>query len=135
MRIAVNKDNVRPISAHFKAKEFGCPCGCYGEIETNLIEKLEEVRVQYSKPIRITSGFRCQAYQDDLKARGYETAIGISPHTLGIAADICPYDGKDVDVLAKLCENTFKATGVGATFVHVDLRNDKERRWTYTKRT
>lgn len=117
------------ITAHFGRTEFECPCGCPDQkIAVNLVAKLEEVRAALGEPIRVTSGYRCRAYQEDLARRGYETAKGISQHELGNAADIT------TDAMASLqalVVKRFKAVGVARTFIHVDLREDTTRRWFY----
>lgn len=123
---------------HFALKEFECPCrhdSCVTQlIQAELLFSLEQVRVEYGKPIRITSGYRCAAYQADLKARGYETAKGRSPHEDGAGADIQPVDMLEVALLEQIVLKYFKAVGTGRTFLHVDTRADKVRRWSYILR-
>jgi len=125
------------LSEHFSTHEFACPCkntAClYQRIAKELVDKLELVRVEIGNPIRVTSGYRCSKYQAELRARGYETSLGPSQHEIGRAADIttAPYALKP---MAVECADHFKAIGVGKTFVHVDLRADKERRWKYAAR-
>ena len=76
-------------------------------------------------------GYRCARYQEILRRKGFETSTGISQHELGRAADITCHglNGNDLEVYAR--EAGFKAVGVGARFIHVDLRDDVERRWEY----
>lgn len=82
----------------------------------------------YQSPIVITSGFRCKAHQEDLRQSGLETAVGTSSHERGIAADVtCLH----LDTLLQLADPLFPAMGVAKSFVHVDLRKDKRRRWKY----
>ncbi len=90
------------------------------------------MREALRKPLAITSGYRCHAYQQELKARGYETAVGVSQHELGRAADlVCPdLTGEELARTARACG--FKAVGTGRKFIHVDLRADKERAWNYS---
>ena len=78
------------ISAHFKKIEFKCGCGgryCDGyngkNVNPKLIRILEGLRSHYGKPITITSGIRCQRYNDSLRG-----SIKNSVHRLGGAADI-----------------------------------------------
>lgn len=130
------KKEGRKLSDHFISDEFDCACGqcLFTLIDLALVERLEQVRTLLSAPIRINSGYRCQNYQAELRARGYETAVGISQHQLGKAADIMsePITGLEIEKAAR--KAGFKAVGVGGTWVHVDMRDDKERRWEYTKR-
>jgi uncharacterized protein YcbK (DUF882 family) len=125
------------LSDHFKVPEFSCPCTSCTEtiIDSYLIVKLEALRLLLQVPIRINSGYRCANYQAELRLRGYETAIGLSQHQLGRAADIMASEG-DISggVLETLSRQAgFRAVGVGNVWVHVDLRDDKDRRWTYTR--
>lgn len=131
------KKEGRKLSDHFISDEFDCPCDkCLVTlIDLTLVERLEQVRALLSAPLRINSGYRCQNYQTELKLRGYETATGISQHQLGKAADIMASEG-DVSggTLEALSRQAgFRAVGVGHSWVHVDLRDDKDRRWTYTR--
>lgn len=123
----------------FKTSDFLCPCGKCDEqkVAIQLMTRLELVRLKLERDIKVTSGYRCAAYQEDLRRRGYETSVGPSQHQLGRAADIvCP--GATPKIFARmleLCEEQFKSIGEGLSFLHVDLRDDKpRRRWYYGKR-
>lgn len=129
------RGEAKQLSPHFGSIEFTCPCSirtCVMQhISRDLVANLETVRATLGVPVKVTSGFRCPAYQAELKARGYETAVGVSQHELGNAADVrCPAKH---DELVKLCESLFDAVGVARSFVHVDTRPGK-RRWSYTTR-
>lgn len=121
------------LSRYFKAREFDCPCQHCPEtvIDSQLISQLEVMRERSGLPIHVTSGYRCEWYQADLKRRGYETAVGISQHQLGRAADIVMggITGEEIERHARMAG--FHAVGVGSAWCHVDLRSDRERRWTY----
>lgn len=124
------------LSTHFNLREFDCKCTHCQEtlIDPELINKLEVLRTNLGeKPIRINSGYRCHAYQNELRLRGYETASRTSEHELGRAADVAETShgipGGTLEKAARLAG--FKAVGVGGYWIHVDLREDKERRWTY----
>lgn len=109
---------------YFELHEFKCSCCGRNEITYELVAKLDELRRAYGKPIRVTSGYRCPPHN---------AAVGgalNSTHTKGAAADIT---ADDLNSLYKLCEAHFKAVGDGRAkgFIHVDLRQDKVRRWTY----
>jgi hypothetical protein len=119
------------ISKDFVTTEFDCPCknaGCQEQrISAAHIEKLQEVRNEVGA-IRINSGYRCALHQEELRQQGYETAKGISTHQLGHASDI---KAIDMAALLRACERRFKAIGVARSFLHVDERSDKVRRWGY----
>ncbi len=131
------KDSNERLSTHFMLREFDCPCQVCVEtiLDSALISKLEALRAQ-TGPLRINSGYRCSNYQTELRLRGYETATGVSQHTEGRAADVMSEDSRFSGVALESFARTagFMAVGVGGTWVHVDLRDDKERRWEYTKR-
>lgn len=78
------------ISPHFRKIEFRCGCGgryCNGyngrNVDPRLLTILEKIRAYYGRPITITSGIRCQRYNDSLRG-----SIKNSVHRLGGAADI-----------------------------------------------
>lgn len=109
---------------HFKYDEFDCKhCG-KNWTDIGLIDKLDKIREEYEKPITVTCGYRCP---------GHNMAVGgvrKSQHVQGKAADIT---GPDLDELYVLCLKHFKAVGDGRPkgFIHVDLRADRDYRWTY----
>lgn len=123
------------LNGNFNTNEFDCPCTqCHFTlIDDELVTKLQSIRETVRLPITITSGYRCKNYQEELRLRGYETAKGTSQHELGKAADIMieGKTGKDLEILG--AKAGFKSIGIGSVFVHLDLRNDKERRWFYTR--
>lgn len=87
---AVTSQATGGISAHFNKTEFKCGCSgryCNGyngkEVSTSLLNILEKLRSYYGRPIVITSGIRCQKYNDSLRG-----SIKTSAHIQGKAADI-----------------------------------------------
>jgi len=122
------------LSTHFLSKEFDCPCTDCKEtkIEGLLVSQLEAMRTILGSKLQITSGFRCEDYQNQLKLRGYETATGISQHTLGNAADVTNGVSTGLELEEAARRAGFLAVGVGKHWVHVDLRNDKTRSWKYS---
>lgn len=137
--LTFRKDADANLSPHFNVSEFKCPCPQCTEtkIDTDLIARLETLRAQ-TGPLKINSGYRCEHYQDELRLRGYETAVGVSQHTLGRAADVAGADtqfaGAELARMARIAG--FKAVGVARTWVHLDLRGQddgKIRTWTYTR--
>lgn len=127
-----SKDKDTKISDHFTVKEFLCHCGACSTciIDDDLIGRLESLRIFTGAPIRINSGYRCQAHQDALRLQGLETSTGPSTHTLGQAADIeCKsLSGSELEALARIAG--FTSVGVASMWVHVDLRPGY-RRWSY----
>jgi uncharacterized protein YcbK (DUF882 family) len=99
--------------------------------------KLDEARHLANIPFKITSGYRTEAYQDDLTRRGYKTAKkGTSPHLKGLAADISVKDSRQrYIVINSLLLAGFTRIGIADTFIHVDLSTYEGHRqnviWTY----
>lgn len=127
------RGEVNHLNSYFTTREFTCLCGvCVDQhISKELIEKLLAVRLALGEPIGVHAGFRCHAHQEALKALGYETALGVSQHELGNAADIT---ATNMGSLLSACKQEFQAIGVANTFIHVDTRSDKPRAWSYVKR-
>lgn len=129
-----SKDKNIQLSTHFWSKEFSCPCDDCKQtlIDKILVSQLEAMRTILGSKLRITSGYRCQDYQDQLALRGYETSKN-SQHLLGKAADVTNgvSPGHELEDAARRAG--FLAVGVGSNWVHVDLRgeNGKQRRWIY----
>lgn len=133
--ITFKKGSDEQVSKDFQAREFDCPCHECLEtpVEMKLIDMLQSLRDEIGFPVKITSGYRCAAYQEDLKRRGYETAKGISQHQLGAAVDIKTghHTGEELEKFAR--QVGFMAVGVGKHWAHIDLRSDKpNRRWLYS---
>ena len=83
---------------YFTYKEFDCPMGGDGSGRKNMnrefLKFLDELRSRCSFKFIVSSGYRTQAYQDDLKRRGYKTSKSRSAHQDGMAADIKISDSK-----------------------------------------
>ena len=124
------RDNTLTLSKNFTSKEFLCSCGVCAphRIDPDLIRRLQRVRDMLSVSIKITSGFRCAKRQQELRKGGLQTASGTSTHEMGAAVDITC---SDMTALLLACEKEFKSIGIAKTFLHVDTRVDKVRRWTY----
>lgn len=124
-----------PLSLHFSVAEFNCPCKecILTVVDLDIIPKLEALRTLLGTKLTITSGYRCRAYQEALRLRGYETALGVSQHELGRAADVSNGVSLGHELEDAAHKAGFKAVGVGSNWVHVDLRDDKDRRWSYAK--
>ncbi|MEG2322016.1 MAG: peptidoglycan-binding protein [Bacilli bacterium] len=79
-------DNDWNNTKYFKKEEFKCPCGkCNGYglgIYKSLIRNMENMREKYGRPIYISSGYRCQTYNDSL-----EGSTKTSKHVFGRACD------------------------------------------------
>ena len=133
-----NKNEQKRLSKNFNSDEFDCKCSnqdCVVQtVDDELITKLQKVRDEYAKPLRVTSAFRCSKHQDSLRGKGIKTAVGQSQHELGRAVDVQPLVSSKaaMDALYDVLEKHFKSIGLARSFFHVDMRDDKEkRRWNY----
>ena len=111
------------ISKHFTRWEFECKCGCgFDTVDVQLLATLEAVREHFGRPVIITSGCRCEAYNE--RVGGYKK----SRHKLGRAADIVVKDVDPQDVYDWLdVHNTKGGVGDYSTFTHLDSRGHKAR--------
>jgi uncharacterized protein YcbK (DUF882 family) len=131
-----NKGYEHSLSKHFGTREFTCRCShkeCKEQrISISLVNKLEQIRVEVTKPLIVTSGFRCTRHQTDIRNSGQSTVVAKkSTHELGDAVDIVPNDRKDVrEGFYKICAKHFDSIGLSDSFLHVDLRKGV-RRWEY----
>lgn len=128
-------DNVN-LSPYFSTKEFSCQCkhpDCIEQrVSKELIRRITEIRKEVKKPTRVTSGFRCQKHQEDIRRSGRSTVVAKkkSTHELGHAADIM-VDTWSISDLLVICAKYFKSIGIAKNFLHLDLRDDMVRRWDY----
>lgn len=129
------KGEIFPFNKYFSTREFSCQCKhteCVDQkVSKTLIVKLTTLREQLNEPITINSGFRCAAHQADVETSGVSTVVAkFSQHELGKAADIAP-TRTPVKDLVTLAAKLFDAIGIASTWIHVDERVGKERRWYY----
>ena len=95
------------VSTNFKLNEFQCRCGCQQvKLSSELLERLQAMRTETGRPIRVNSGYRCPSHN---RTVGGATN---SQHLHGTAADIV------IVGLAKaqqnaLCERYFSDGGLG----------------------
>lgn len=88
--LLVNAYRVKKYTKNFKLEEFKCECGgryCTGYpnyLSTSLLKNLQKLRDKYKAPMTITSGLRCQKYNDSLIG-----SIKNSRHVQGKATDFC----------------------------------------------
>jgi len=113
----------------FKESEFTCKCGCgLNNISHDLVDKLDEARGMYKKPMTIISGSRCKDH--NLAVRGKRA----SAHLKGLAADIrCTTSQNRWKLLNIFFILGFTRIGLGKTFIHVDISSElpQEQAWHY----
>lgn len=110
----------KQLSPHFHEDEFRCKCGCgVAIVSKRLVRALEELRALCgSKPVHITSGYRCPAHNATIGGAAR------SKHMLGEAADIQVrgVSPRRVVAAAEQVEG-FRLGGIGKyqRFTHVDV--------------
>lgn len=119
---------------HFSTLELACHCNytdCVEQrVSEKLINRLENVRLEYDAPIFINRAYSCLKHQADLVGAGLQAADPAkSMHPKGEAADI---RARLMTKLVPIVERYFQAIGLAPTWLHCDTR-PKDVRWTYTK--
>lgn len=119
--IVASADQLRQLGAsawpweNFRPSEFSSDGGRL-EIETDFLDRLQELRRRFKRPMVITSGYRTPAHNQRVAKTG-----PAGPHTTGRAADIKVTTARDrYDLIALAIDCGFTGIGVGATFVHLD---------------
>lgn len=120
---------------YFRYHEFDSPDvqGSGQMMDKAFLDMLDFAREIYGKPMEITSGFRTEEYNQDLKKRGYK-ASEKSSHLKGLAVDIaCTTSADRWDMVDSLIKAGFNRLGIADTFIHVDCDPDKPAFviWTY----
>lgn len=71
-------------SKHFPRYELVCKCGCdQALMSEHFMWRLEAIRKEFGKPMRLTSAYRCPDYNDRIARSGRD-----GPHTTGRAIDV-----------------------------------------------
>lgn len=106
---------------NFSAREFTCShCGAEGIQESHL-ERLQALRTEYGKSMRITSGYRCPQHPIEAK----KTSPGA--HALGLASDVAVEGNEAYEILRLAFKHGFTGIGVqqkgSGRFIHLDNRS------------
>ena len=104
------------LSKDFDSLEFTCGCGCgYDDINPKLVDKLQMLRDLVNKPIIVTSGCRCKAYNKTVGG-------GIkSPHLEGLAVDCYTAKIDLITLVTKAKEVGLSRIGLYKNFLHLDI--------------
>jgi uncharacterized protein YcbK (DUF882 family) len=105
------------LSKNFNRSEFACGCGCgYDDISQSLVDKLQELRDLVGKPVIVTSGCRCHAYNRHIRG------VINSPHLEGLAADI-QVEGISPFTLAVIANRIdYIRIGIYPKHIHIDVK-------------
>lgn len=117
---------------HFSREEMRCRCGCgRADVDPAFMDRLELLRVEYGKPMIVTSGFRCEDHNAAVAGKAR------SGHLTGMAVDIHLASQRDADRIIELAyKHGFGGKGarlhghVGGWTVHLDTLPRKAI-WTY----
>lgn len=117
------------LSKNFSRSEWVCKCGCgFDTVDAELVRLLQEdVRDYFNKRVTVTPNGGCRCYDHNAKCGG----VTNSQHRQGRAADIKVADVPSKVVYDYLNEKYPERYGLGLydTFVHVDTKSGKARRW------
>lgn len=111
-------DNIK----YFKRQEFACPCPrCGGfpvEPKQLLVEKCDEVREHFGKPMTISSGVRCQKHNDELSG-----SVRNSRHVQGKAVDfaVSGVSGSKVKAYVDTLPGIRYSYIISGNWVHMDI--------------
>jgi len=113
------------VTPHFTNDELRCKCGCGMLPQKDFMERIEKLRIQFGKPMAVTSGARCPEYNASVSKTG-----GKGPHTTGRAIDLGVSRGEAWTVLRLAMIAGFTGIGVAqrghGRFLHLDdLGNDE----------
>lgn len=115
---------------YFNYSEFDSPDvqGSGQLMDKNFLKMLDEAREKFDKPIHITSGFRTEAWNEQVNG------VPGSSHIKGLAADLaCDKSSDRFDLVNCLLDVGFNRIGIAKNFIHVDIDFDKTQGviWTY----
>lgn len=112
------------LTKNFSIQEMVCKCGCRSRgMDLYFMNMLQRLRNLYGKPMKITSGFRCELW--NAKVGGVDGSM----HTLGLAADVSCNNSIDrADLVRFALECNFKTIIVAKNYVHLDNGHYKKQR-------
>ena len=104
---------------YFSESEMACKCGCgQSPMDQDFMDKLDELREAYGKPMRITSGYRCPDHPIEAK----KSKPGA--HSSAKACDIGADRADAHEILRLAFTLGFKRIGVqqkgSGRFIHLD---------------
>ena len=124
------------ITRNFTTNEMACGCCGKSDMDDEFMRVLQSIRDEMQRPLKITSGFRCEKHNSKVSSTGKT-----GPHTFDKAADIL-ISGADAMRLFAVAQK-HGVSGVGMRqrgdhakrFVHLDILSPDEGPrptvWTY----
>jgi len=118
-------------NSFFNDLELQCPTSHDVVLQEGFLSTLITFRMEYNKPMTITSACRSQEHNDWLRSRGYPASAN-SFHKIGntkyntdtCAVDVACSDGVSRKDLVELALKRGWSVGVAKTFIHIDRRSD-----------
>ena len=104
---------------NFKKSEFDCKHTGENLMQTELLDKLQQLRSVYGKPMTVSSGYRHPTHPIEK----VKSAPG--PHTTGLAVDVAVQGAEAHRLLTLALQLGFTGIGVqqkgGGRFLHLDM--------------
>ena len=100
---------------NFKIDEFKCSCCEAVDINSDLLDLLQEAR-NVLGPLQITSSYRCRSHNAAVSSTGEN-----GPHTTGKAVDIHVLNSQHRKELIDYFTPKVTGLGIAKTFIHIDL--------------
>lgn len=112
-----------------------CSCGGRADMQDSFMDRLQQLRNGYARPMMVTSGFRCPNYNERISTTGRT-----GPHTTGRACDIAVSGENTYHLMG--CAYALDMRGIGlkqhgphaGRFMHLDDLGGRTRPgcWTYS---
>jgi zinc D-Ala-D-Ala carboxypeptidase len=101
----------------FTRHEFECRFTGKCDMQPEFMEKLQQLRNEYNRPMVITSGFRSPLHPIEARKQRSD-----GEHTRGVCADIGCLSSRDRFELVRLAlKHGFTRIGIAKNFVHIGL--------------
>lgn len=115
---------------NFAKHEFDCKHTGRNEMQSRFMERLQEFRTEWGRPVAITSGYRAPGHPIEARKRKP------GEHTKGLCADISVTALDRHAFVALAFRLGFPRIGVADTFIHLGVATEADghpspRVWTY----
>ncbi len=112
---------------YFTYQEFDSPDepGSGKNMRADFLDLLDHAREEAGIPFKVSSGYRTQKHNQDLRDRGYKASMN-SSHMKGCAADIVCVNSAHRSIIVRALVNVgFTRLGIAKSFIHVDNDSSK----------
>jgi zinc D-Ala-D-Ala carboxypeptidase len=118
------------MTPHFSKDELSCRCGCgLAQFQPGFLDRLEELRAAYGKPMRITSACRCASHNARVSPQAPLKSLHIGDketrpgHKGTLAVDVAVAGADKGGIVAEAWRRGW-SVGWNKAFVHLDRRVD-----------